>query len=215
MMETVSDFAEEAEVGDTVPQGVESKKHAAAIKAYADAEQQRIEQELQKRLLEATRVEAEINLDEMNATKAEVNLLKKLNEIGVALQRDQDGNLTITKLAQPRRFYSCFISLNTHRPRKPAPPAPEPERPSRQPPQPTGSPTRRAAQPAAPARRRATDRPMTSRASASSTARALSSRARSSENSVQPSQSEEMKIVSIRAARSPGSAGTASPRASR
>ena len=54
-----------------------------------------------------------------------------------------------------------------------------------------------------------------SRASASSVERALSSRARSSENSVLPSQSEEMKIVSIRSARSPGSAGTVSPRASR
>ena len=53
------------------------------------------------------------------------------------------------------------------------------------------------------------------RASASSTASAPSSRSRSSENSVQPSQREAMKIVSIRAERSPGSAGTTSPRASR
>ncbi len=53
------------------------------------------------------------------------------------------------------------------------------------------------------------------RASASSIESALSSRARSSENSVDPSQSAEMKTVSIRSARSPGSAGTDSPRASR
>ncbi len=53
------------------------------------------------------------------------------------------------------------------------------------------------------------------RASASSAARAWSSRSRSSENSVQPSQREAIKSVSILAARSPGSAETVSPRASR
>ncbi len=54
-----------------------------------------------------------------------------------------------------------------------------------------------------------------SSASASSMVRALSSRSRSSENSVLPSQRAAMKTASIRSARWRGSAGTCSPRASR
>ncbi len=53
------------------------------------------------------------------------------------------------------------------------------------------------------------------RVSASSTARALFKRSWSRASSVQPSQSEARKTVSICAARSPGSVGTISPRASR
>ena len=100
-----ADVAEEAVIlGRRKLEGAASEQYAAAMRDFAEAEQKKIEIEFQRRSLEsrlrkehaeADQAEADARLTRAGALDAELDLLKKLNEIGVVLQRHAQGNLTV------------------------------------------------------------------------------------------------------------------------
>lgn len=79
-------------------------EHAGAIKAFAESEEKRIEVELKRRTLEARlRIrEAEAQKAELLAIEAELELFERLQDLGVVLQRDENGNLAIIPAKPPR-----------------------------------------------------------------------------------------------------------------
>jgi hypothetical protein len=85
-MEKVSGFADDM--------------HARAVADYAKAENELIETELRRRTLEAElRVrEAEAEKAELVALEARLELMRKLKDLGVTIQHDEQGNLTLTPL---------------------------------------------------------------------------------------------------------------------
>ena len=128
----ISEFAEEnclrpndvlvegTDLGRRKITGLASREHAAAEKNYAEAtkaftesEDKKIETELKKRSLEsevsikeaqARQLHAEANLTEVKALEAQYDLMKKLDEEGLVLHRDDRGNLTllsVTSQLQP------------------------------------------------------------------------------------------------------------------
>ena len=118
--QAISDFAEEHRVRpkDLLEDGVESgrkkleglanKEYAEAAKNFAEAEQKKIEVELLRRSLasKVRKEEAEARLAEAQALDAEVELFKKLAQIGVVLHRDEKGNLT----ALPVLEHDCDLT---------------------------------------------------------------------------------------------------------
>jgi len=84
-------------LGRTKLTGLARKEFAEVTKNFADAEQKKIETELQRRVLESKvrKEEAEARVAELKVMDAEVELFKKMKEIGVILRRDGRGNLTI------------------------------------------------------------------------------------------------------------------------
>jgi hypothetical protein len=82
--------------------GVANQKLAAAMKDFAQAEQAKIDAELQRRSLKSKvrKEEAEARLAEAKALDAEVELFKKLTEIGVLPRFDERGNLIVLPLPQ-------------------------------------------------------------------------------------------------------------------
>jgi hypothetical protein len=110
---SVSRFADEHNVrpSDVAQEGVElirtalhgkaNKELAAALRDFAQAEQSRIETELQRRALESRvrKEEAEAALAELQVVQAEADLLRKLQDLGVILRRDPGGRLTVLPLA--------------------------------------------------------------------------------------------------------------------
>jgi hypothetical protein len=87
-------------------EGLANKEFAAALKDFADTERIRVEAELQRRSLESEvkKKEEEARLTGIQRLTAEVELLKKIKEIGVVLRQDKDGNLT----ALPDPHHSAF-----------------------------------------------------------------------------------------------------------
>ena len=93
-----ADLAEEAvDLGRRKLHGSANRDLAAAVKDFAEAEQKRIQNELQRRSLESQveREEAETRLAKLKVLDAEVELLNKLTEAGVVLHFDERGNLTV------------------------------------------------------------------------------------------------------------------------
>jgi hypothetical protein len=78
-------------------EGLANQEYAAALKNFADIERQKIDIELQRRSLESDvrKKRAEARLAEIKAADAELELLKKLNELGVTVHQGEDGSLTI------------------------------------------------------------------------------------------------------------------------
>lgn len=83
------------------------KNYAEAAKAFCEIEDRKIETELKRRSLEsrakkeeadARKSLADARLTEIQAYTAELDLLKKLEEIGVVLRCDQNGDLTALPL---------------------------------------------------------------------------------------------------------------------
>lgn len=98
-----TDLASEAvNLGRRTLHGKANKDLAAAAKDFAEAEQIKIENELKRRAGESDirRQEAEARLAEIKVLDAEVELLRKMNEIGVVLHRDNSGRLTVLPLPQ-------------------------------------------------------------------------------------------------------------------
>jgi hypothetical protein len=90
---------------------VAEKNYAEAIKAFTESEDRKIETELKKRSLEieiskkeaeARRANAEASISETKALEAHFDLIKKLNEAGLKLCRDERGNIVI--LPKPEGF---------------------------------------------------------------------------------------------------------------
>jgi len=86
---------------------VSEKNYAEAAKAFSEVEDRKIDTELKRRSLEsrAKKEEAEARksladarLTEIQAYSAELELLKKLQDLGVALRSDENGNLTVLPL---------------------------------------------------------------------------------------------------------------------
>jgi cytoskeletal protein CcmA (bactofilin family) len=114
--QTISDFAEEHHItpaellGDGVDlgrrklEGLASHEYAEALKNFAEEEKIRTEIELNRRSMEAElkRKEAEARLAEISTVNAEIELLQKLKEAGIALHRDSRG--TLTALPTPPEF---------------------------------------------------------------------------------------------------------------
>jgi len=106
---SISDFAREqrvrpediAEEGLSLArrklEGLANKELASAVKDFAEAEHKKIEAELYRRSLESKvrQEEAKARLDELKVVDAEVELLKKLKDVGVVLRYDERGNLTV------------------------------------------------------------------------------------------------------------------------
>jgi tetratricopeptide (TPR) repeat protein len=112
----ISDFATEhhvtpSEIADTGVElgrrkleGLANHEFAEATRNFADAEKTKMDIALQRRGFEsdarkkdaeACRAEAEARIAEMSAVSAEIDLLRKLQEAGVVLRKDQNGNLTV------------------------------------------------------------------------------------------------------------------------
>ena len=112
-IDSVSEFAEEhrlhskqlasegVNLGRRALHGKANKDLAAATRDFAEAEQIKIENELKRRAgeSEVRRQEAEARLAELKVLDAEVELLRKMNEIGVVLHRNEEGNLTVLPLS--------------------------------------------------------------------------------------------------------------------
>jgi len=98
---------EGVELGRAKLRGVATHEFSQATKNFADAEKAKIEAELQRRSLqsdvekreaEGHKARVDARLAELNLIRAEVDLLKTLQEIGVVLHRDMNGNLTALPL---------------------------------------------------------------------------------------------------------------------
>ena len=114
--DAISDFAEEhalrpGELADeavslarSALHGKANKDFAVAAKDFADAENTKIEAELKKRSLQSRvqKEEAEAALVRLQVVHAEADLIAKLQILGVALRRDEHGN--ITALPAPKTF---------------------------------------------------------------------------------------------------------------
>jgi len=93
-----NDILEETiELGHRKLEGLASKEYAAAVKDFAEAEQKKIEAELQRRTINSKvrKEEADARLAELGVLGAEIELLKKMKEIGVILHKDETGNMTV------------------------------------------------------------------------------------------------------------------------
>lgn len=122
------DLADEAvTLGRIKVEGLAKKEFAAAVKDFADAEKTRIEAELQRRSLESEvkKKEEETRLTRIQRLTAEVDLLKKMKEIGVVLRQDEDGNFTALPIPQ-RSAFDGYIEAKEQ---KLLPPSDEPEPP--------------------------------------------------------------------------------------
>lgn len=101
----ISEFAEDSGIrpedlivdGVRKLKGLANKEFAAALQAYTDVEQKKIEIELKRRTLETTVIKdrAEARLAEIKALDAELELLRKLKEMKLAVLRNENGDLTI------------------------------------------------------------------------------------------------------------------------
>jgi hypothetical protein len=130
----VSEFAEEhrvtprdvldegIELGRRKLQGLANHEFSEGAKNFADAENIKIDSELQLRSLEsdvrkrdadARKASAEARIAELKVVSAELDLLKQLHDADVVLRKDSDGNLTILptpegvnllKLAEQKRL---------------------------------------------------------------------------------------------------------------
>jgi hypothetical protein len=114
MSQATSDFAEKHKLhsGDLLDEGVElgrrklqglaNSEYAAAVKNFAEAEQKKIEIELQRRSLESRvrKEEAEARISEIKALDAEFEFAQKLTRAGVILRRDATGNLSFHPVPQ-------------------------------------------------------------------------------------------------------------------
>lgn len=117
----ISEFAEEhhvtprevldegVELGRRKLEGMANHEFSEATRNFADAERVKIEAELQRRSMEsdirrkdadARKASADARMAELNAVAAEIDLLKKLQDAGVALHEDANGNLTALPLPQ-------------------------------------------------------------------------------------------------------------------
>lgn len=88
---------EGVELVRTALHGKANKDLAAAMKDFAEAENTRIQAELQRRSLESKvrKEEAEATLAELQVVHSEAELLKKLQDLKVVVRRDEHGHLTI------------------------------------------------------------------------------------------------------------------------
>lgn len=84
-------------------EGAALQKHAAATLQYAQEENQKIETELQRRVLDAKvrqehatadKLEAEARIAQIREVEARLELAKKLSDAGVTLVAASDGSLT-------------------------------------------------------------------------------------------------------------------------
>ncbi len=97
-------LGEGVELGRRKLHGVSNHELAQAVKNFAETEKIKTEAELQRRSLEsdtsrreadAKRAFAEARLAELNAVRAELELLERLQGAGVILHRDSNGQLTV------------------------------------------------------------------------------------------------------------------------
>ncbi len=115
----ISDFAEEhhltpaellesgVELGRRKIEGLANHEFAEAARNFADAERIKTETELQRRTAEskvsrkeakARKAHSDARLAEINAVRAEIELLEKLQSAGVILHSDSEGRLTVLPL---------------------------------------------------------------------------------------------------------------------
>ncbi len=113
---TISDFTDEhhlrpkdvlgegVELGRRKLEGLANHEFSQATKNFADAEKTKIENELQRRVLESDvarkeaksrKAGAEARIEEIKALEAEMEFMEKLQRAGVLLHKDPAGNLTI------------------------------------------------------------------------------------------------------------------------
>lgn len=113
--QAISDFAEEHHIvpvgllGDEVNlrrrklEGLAGHEYQEALEKFAEEERIRLQLEMQRRSMdavlkkqttEARKSEAEARLAEISAVKAEIELVLKLQDAGIVLHRDLQGNLT-------------------------------------------------------------------------------------------------------------------------
>jgi hypothetical protein len=85
------------ELGRRKIDGLANKEYAEAAKTFAEAEDRKIDVELKRRSMEMKirQEEADTRLKELAVIGAEVDLYKKLVEIGVTIRRESDGTLII------------------------------------------------------------------------------------------------------------------------
>ena len=87
-------------LGRTKVEGLSNKEFAEATKNFAEAEQKRMDAELLRRSLESKvkKEEVEARSAEVRMLDAEIELYMKLQKLGIALYRDEKGNLTALPL---------------------------------------------------------------------------------------------------------------------
>jgi hypothetical protein len=97
--------------------GAATEKHAEALRSFAEAENVKIEQELQRRTLEsrvrkeaaeADKAEAELALARVRELEARIELLKRLNELGVGLEFRPDGTFIVHPTSASDDFNELF-----------------------------------------------------------------------------------------------------------
>jgi hypothetical protein len=96
--------SEGVELGRRKLQGLANKELAAATKDFAEAEQTKVETELKRRSLESRvrKEEAEARIAEAGALDAEVELLAKMEKVGVVFRYDENGTAFV--LPAPKGF---------------------------------------------------------------------------------------------------------------
>jgi len=101
-------------LGERKIRGLANKEYADSLKSFAEAEQKKIETELYLRTLESKvrKEQAEARLAEIDVLNAELELMKKLKEMGVVICRDEQGNLAV--LPTPPRFDLMKLAGERH-----------------------------------------------------------------------------------------------------
>jgi hypothetical protein len=103
-------------------EGLANKEFAEAAKNFAEAEQKKMDTVLQWRSLESKvrKEEAEARLSELKILDAQIELYRKLKELGVVLRRDANGDLVVLPLPGDCDFMELLIDLEKRRLKSPA-----------------------------------------------------------------------------------------------
>ena len=91
---------EAVELGRRKLHGLADKEYADSVRDFAEAENLNIEAELKRRSMKSKvrQEEAAARLAELSVVDKELDLIKKLQNSGVTLYRDENGNLTALPL---------------------------------------------------------------------------------------------------------------------
>lgn len=133
-IETIADQSlifEGIELARSRIRGLADKDLAEAVATFAANEQQKIDSELKRRTIQAEtrKKEAEARIAELKMLEAEMELIKKLRELGLVITRDDHGRINV--LPAPDNFdfasleqrvrdaegsdeivYSCFVNYS-------------------------------------------------------------------------------------------------------
>lgn len=93
--------------------GVAQKEKAAAIRDFTEAEEHKIEVQLKARSLESEvrKRQAEARLAQINAAKAEIELISSLRENHVVVLRDDEGNYRVIPVPEDFDFDGLYRRL--------------------------------------------------------------------------------------------------------